>query len=159
MSETEGPRVWERGDWYIVREKNASGSDLFRPINAKTGATDWPVMYSDGRIAYDRPESLPTAVYVAVGALHRAARIDAAETEQDALRVSGELGYSMSVRIEYICTKRGPHACDGFFRSTPPEFSKHVTPGNVARKFCTVWREARAAMINENAPTDAAPAA
>lgn len=98
MPETEGPRVWERGDWYIVREQNASGSALFRPVNAKTGATDWPVMYSDGRIAYDRPESLPAAVRAAVGALHRAARIDAAATEGDALHASGELGDSTHVR-------------------------------------------------------------
>jgi len=66
----EGPRVWNRGDWYIVAERNASGSPLFRPINRRTGATDWPVCYADGRVAYDRPEAIPACVRSAVEALY-----------------------------------------------------------------------------------------
>lgn len=73
-SGTEGPTVWTRGDWRILAERNVNGSPLYRPVNDRTGYTDWPSWrpWAD-TVAFDRPGALPAYVRAAVLRLYRAA--------------------------------------------------------------------------------------
>jgi len=42
------------------------GSPYYMLVNYKTGTTDYPIVYDDGTVAYDRPEAIPTYVRVMV---------------------------------------------------------------------------------------------
>ena len=66
--------MWARGPWRVLAERNVNGSPLFRPVNDRTGYTDWPTWRPwAGVVAYDRPGAVPAYVQAAVLRLYRAA--------------------------------------------------------------------------------------
>jgi hypothetical protein len=89
VSTTEGPTVWARGAWRILAERNVNGSPLYRPVNDRTGYTDWPSWrpWAD-TVAFDRPGALPAYVRAAVLRLYRAADL-AAAAEREAATEGG----------------------------------------------------------------------
>ena len=67
---TGGETVWERNNWEIEIYKGAFEPEYlgyrFVIHNKKTWASEYPLRYSDGLIAFDRPEAIPKYVKAAL---------------------------------------------------------------------------------------------
>ena len=57
-----GDKLFSGKAWTLTRHVRANGTKFFQLTEMAGYRADWPVIYADGHVAFDRPEALPKAV-------------------------------------------------------------------------------------------------
>ena len=57
--------IWTKNGYEIAAARNAMGNPCLT-VSGPSMLSDWPILYDDGRIGYDYPESWPKYVKSAV---------------------------------------------------------------------------------------------